>query len=378
MAVVGIRLARNINGPMRNGKSGSRSALGNPGQCAFCAPEGKPKFVVNVVYEEQLATASNPSSGGNPTVATCGSRASLSACIKTLESTLSALPAGGPFEATRLYLQIRFPKRKKEITESKPLAMRFGVMQGRRRQSRCEEYGLSRSSGTCDTRVSTCTTERARAGGGIGFLRETAVRASLAGQIQRCSGRRQFSGVVTNLHEISTARHGHELCSTAKHGRRGPETHGTTLHVPHHTVSTVTGRQSWCKAVGFTDVTVQPSADSLLLERGAQTGQILWAPVERDPANRLLGQRSVGEKIHCTMRRWSTGTDSGTIFINSSRDGKKKRCSGKRQVTQIQAFSSGDCHCECRHLASSRGVTVNSRSLRLGYMQLCCKRHDCR
>ena len=83
--------------------------------------------------------ASNPSSGGNPTVmtdgvkqmgSTCGSRASLSACIITLESTLSALPAGGPFEATRLYLQEEISEIQKEIAESKQLAMRMASCKG--------------------------------------------------------------------------------------------------------------------------------------------------------------------------------------------------------------------------------------------------------
>ena len=50
----------------------------------------------------------------------------------------------------------------------------FGVMQGRRRQSRCEDAGLSRSRGTCDTGVfNKHKCERARAAGGIGFPRET-------------------------------------------------------------------------------------------------------------------------------------------------------------------------------------------------------------
>ena len=91
---------------------------------------------------------------------TCGSRASLSACIKTLESTLSALPAEGPFESTRLYLQKEIFEKKKDITESK--ASCKGAVD---RDAAKRLVGLSRSSGTCDTRVSTSTSERARAGG---------------------------------------------------------------------------------------------------------------------------------------------------------------------------------------------------------------------
>ena len=54
----GIRLARNIDGLVQSGKSGSRSALGNPGSVRFVAPlfEGKPKCVANVDNEEQLET----------------------------------------------------------------------------------------------------------------------------------------------------------------------------------------------------------------------------------------------------------------------------------------------------------------------------------
>ena len=61
---------------------------------------------------------------------TCGQRASLSACIKTLENTLAALPEGGPFESTRVYLQKEISEKKKESTGSKPLAMRLASCKG--------------------------------------------------------------------------------------------------------------------------------------------------------------------------------------------------------------------------------------------------------
>ena len=98
--------------------------------------------------------------------------------------------------------------------------------------------------------------------GGISFPGEAIVGASLVRQVQCCNGGRQLSGFATNVHEIRTARNGHEFCSTAQHGRRRPETHGTAFHVTHRPLSTVAGSQSRCKAVGFTGVTVRPSADS--------------------------------------------------------------------------------------------------------------------
>ena len=79
-------------------------------------------------------STSNPGSGNSTTATTdgtkqtgdtCGQRASLSACIKTQENTLAALPEGEPFESTRVYLQKEISEKKKENTESKQLAMRL-------------------------------------------------------------------------------------------------------------------------------------------------------------------------------------------------------------------------------------------------------------
>ena len=55
---------------------------------------------------------------------------SLSAYIKTLENTLAAPPQGRPFESTRVYLQKEISEKKREITESKPLAMRLASCKG--------------------------------------------------------------------------------------------------------------------------------------------------------------------------------------------------------------------------------------------------------
>ena len=137
------RLARNITGPMRNGKSGSWSALSQPWQCAFCGSNCRLKAKVcgqcglrRAAGHRGLSktSTSNPGLRNSATVTTdgtkqtedtCGQRASLSACIKTLENTLAALPEGGPFESTRVYLQKETSEKKKEITESKPWAMRL-------------------------------------------------------------------------------------------------------------------------------------------------------------------------------------------------------------------------------------------------------------
>ena len=110
------------------------------------------------------------------------------------------------------------------------------------------------------------------------------------------------------LQEMATSS-----CSTARHGRR------TAFHVTHRPVSTVTDRQSWFKAFGFTDVKVRPSADSSV-----------WREVPK-PTRCYGHQPSVsdlspgtmlqGEETSCTMHRRSRWTVIGTIFISSFRTG---------------------------------------------------------
>ena len=119
-----------------------------PWQCAICGStcRGKAKVCGQCGLRRAAGdkgasktSTSNPGSGSSTAISTdgtkqtgdsCGPRASLSACIKTLENTLSALPEGGPFESTRLYLQKEISEKKTEITESKPLAMRLASCKG--------------------------------------------------------------------------------------------------------------------------------------------------------------------------------------------------------------------------------------------------------
>ena len=116
-----------------------------PWQCAFCGSTYRGKAKVcgqcglrRAAGDEGVSktSTSNPGSGNSTTVTTdgtkqtgdtSGQRASLSACIKT---TLAALPEGGSFESTGVYLQKEISEKKKEITESKPLAMRLASCKG--------------------------------------------------------------------------------------------------------------------------------------------------------------------------------------------------------------------------------------------------------
>ena len=119
-----------------------------PWQCAFCGStcRGKAKVcgrcgLPRAAGDKGVSktSTSNRGSGNSTTVTTdgtkqtgdtCGQRASHSAGIKTLENTLAALPELGPFESTRVHLQKEISEKNKEITESKPLAMRLASCKG--------------------------------------------------------------------------------------------------------------------------------------------------------------------------------------------------------------------------------------------------------
>ena len=161
----------------------------------------------------------------------------------------------------------------------------------------------------------------------IGLPREAVVGASLNGQVQRCNGRRHFSGFATNVHEIRTARNDHEFCSTAQHGRRSSETHGTGFHA-----LTALSQQSQTanrgQGLSFTHVAVRPSA-----------GSCVWREVPKRARcyghQSCVTQRSVPgtmlleKETSCTLHRRSRWTVIGSIFINSVSNGRRKRL-GKR------------------------------------------------
>ena len=251
-----------------------------PWQCAFCGStcRGKAKVCGQCedcreqmeTKERQKTSTSNPGSGST-TVTTDGTQQTGdSMWTKSISLGLhqnSGEHSVGPSrrETIRIYSFVLargdFGKETREH-RVQGVGNAPSIMQGRSGQSRREEVGLSGDSGACAAGISTGTAERARTGGGISFPGEAIVGASLVRQVQCCNGGRQLSGFATNLHEIRIARNGHEFCSTAHCGRRSPETHGTAFHVTHRPVSTVAGSQSRCKAVGFTDVSVRPSADS--------------------------------------------------------------------------------------------------------------------
>ena len=81
----------------------------------------------------------------------------LSACIKKAGEHVDGSRAGGPFEATRLYLQ-------EVISEKKKRSPSPNHLQRRCRQSHREEVGLSRDGGTSVAGDKASTTERARTG----------------------------------------------------------------------------------------------------------------------------------------------------------------------------------------------------------------------
>ena len=251
--------------------------------------------------------ASNPSSGSNPTVATdgtkptgdtCGPRASLSTCIKTLESTLSALPAGGPSESTRLYLHKEISEKKREITESKPLAIRLASCKGAVDRAAAKRLA-------CQEVVERAIQEFQKA-----QVRERELGEELASLERQLS--EQCSAVQPNMVE-EARRHMEQLFMSL-----------TTLSQQSQAAIMVQGSR-FCRCYSAA------KCQFLFLERGAQTGQILWAPIWRDSANRLLGQRSVGERY---VARCADGGGGQSMAPSSSIRFERKEkatCCGKRK-----------------------------------------------